>query len=251
LSKSDAFNQSLLDFKQQLARKLMAGFAIFCTIGLPISLSRWPEIGFQFVFIHHILLTAITYACFFRSNKTNYKFDLIVIITLLSSMIVSDNLSFGLQAGAVTFAVFCTFLIAVVWGFIAATTYAVCWCTYLITFGYLFSNFYLQYTVSPNTYGVSIGAWVLVGIGSSLITILMLITAKEAFQHFCILLEEIEQQKVEIEYLANTDSITGFSNARLALPLLSQAISLSQREHSKVGVVFIDLNDFKKINDTY
>jgi diguanylate cyclase (GGDEF)-like protein len=239
LSKSDAFNQSLLDFKQQLARKLMAGFTIFCTVGLPISLSRWPEI------------TVIAYGCLFRPNKTNYKFDFIIIILLLTSMIVSGTFSFGLQAGTITFAVFCTFLIALTWGFLAALAYAVCWCAYIITLGYLFSNLYLEYTISPNEYGITIGAWILVALGSSLIIILMLITAKQGYRHFCGLIDEIEQQKTEIEHLANIDIMTGFFNNRLAMPLLSQSINLAQREHSKVGVVFIDLNDFKKINDSY
>jgi diguanylate cyclase (GGDEF)-like protein len=63
--------------------------------------------------------------------------------------------------------------------------------------------------------------------------------------------QEIEKQKLEIEQLANTDSVTGFCAARLAMPMLTQAISLAQREQSKVGVVFIDLNNFKAINDNF
>jgi GGDEF domain-containing protein len=49
----------------------------------------------------------------------------------------------------------------------------------------------------------------------------MLITAKQGYRHFCGLIDEIEQQKTEIEHLANIDIMTGFFNNRLAMPLLS------------------------------
>lgn len=251
MSKSDVFNQSLLEFKQNLAMKLVFGLAIFCSVGLPLSLSRWAQIGFQYVFIHHIIITLSIYACCLWSNKIRFKLNLTVIILLLSSMIITGTLSFGLQAGAATFAVFCTFLIALGWGFIAALVYAAGWCVYVISIGYLFSNNYIANVISPNEYAATLGAWVIVALGSSLIIILMLITAKQAFYFFSCLVEEIEEQKGKIANLANTDSLTDFFNGRLAMPLLSQALSVAQREHSKVGVVFIDLNNFKQINDQH
>ena len=251
MSKSDAFNQSLVEFKQQLSMKLLQGFAIFCTVGLPISMLRWAEIGFQLIFIHHILITLTVYAFCIWSSKTRFKLNLIVIIGLLSSMIISGSLSFGLQGGAANFVAFCTLLTAVGWGFTAAFVYTLAACSYLTIVGFLFSKAYLVHAVSPSEYEASMGAWIVVALGACLIIVLSLIIARQALRHFSRLIEKIEGQKVEIEHLANTDNLTGFSSARLAMPLLSQAINFARREHSQLGVVFIDLNNFKTINDTH
>lgn len=249
-SSSVAFEQSILTFKRLLARKLMAGFALFCTIGLPISLSRWFDVGFQIVFVHHIVITLITYICYFRPDKSNYKVDLVCIVTLLSSMIISGTMSFGLQTGAMTFTVFCTFLVGIAWGLRSAVVYAVCWCVFILVCGYLFSVNALQHSVDPNRYSESFGAWATVAIGSGVTIIFMLIVAKMGYSYLSLLIEEIEKQKQEIEYLANTDSLTGFSANRLAIPLLSQTLKAAKRDGTKAAVCFIDLNDFKHINDS-
>lgn len=248
---SEAFEDSLLSFKKILARKLVAGFAIFCTIGLPISLSRWPTIGFQNIFIHHILLTLIIYICHFRPNKRNYKFDYLVIVLLLSSMVISGTLSFGLQNGTLSFVVFCAFIVALTLGFKSALAYSLLWCCFLLAFGSLYTHDLINISVEPNVYSTKIGAWVVAALGSSLTLILMLITAQQGYQYLLSLINKIETQKQEIEKLANFDALTGCNAARLAMPLLEQSILRAKRDSSLVGVCFMDLNEFKKINDTH
>ena len=49
---------------------------------------------------------------------------------------------------------------------------------------------------------------------------------------------------------ANFDEITGLPNRVLALDRLRSAVVSAHRHHHKVGVLFIDLDHFKKINDT-
>ncbi len=54
-----------------------------------------------------------------------------------------------------------------------------------------------------------------------------------------------------IEHLATHDYLTGLPNRRLFVDRLDRALSQSRREFRRVGVVFIDLNEFKQINDNY
>lgn len=49
---------------------------------------------------------------------------------------------------------------------------------------------------------------------------------------------------------ANFDEVTGLPNRVLALDRLRSAVISAQRHRHKVGVLFIDLDHFKKINDT-
>jgi len=63
----------------------------------------------------------------------------------------------------------------------------------------------------------------------------------------------IERKKAEnkITYLALYDTLTDLPNRRLFFDRLSQAFSRAHRYKTKVGMMFIDLNKFKAINDNY
>lgn len=61
-----------------------------------------------------------------------------------------------------------------------------------------------------------------------------------------------DRKKAEkkINHQANYDFLTGTPNRFLSMEYLSQFILDAKREQTKVAVLFIDLDDFKKINDT-
>jgi len=67
-------------------------------------------------------------------------------------------------------------------------------------------------------------------------------------------LEEITQRKrteLELKHLATIDSLTGVPNRHLFFDRLEHALTTAKRHNSLVSVLFIDLNDFKQVNDTY
>jgi diguanylate cyclase (GGDEF)-like protein/PAS domain S-box-containing protein len=54
----------------------------------------------------------------------------------------------------------------------------------------------------------------------------------------------------ELEYRAFHDELTGLPNRSLFLDRLSQAIALARRDGRKLAVMFIDLDNLKRVNDT-
>ena len=54
----------------------------------------------------------------------------------------------------------------------------------------------------------------------------------------------------QLEHLSNTDPLTGLPNRRLFNVLLEHALDLARRNHQRIAVIFLDLDDFKQINDT-
>jgi len=60
----------------------------------------------------------------------------------------------------------------------------------------------------------------------------------------------IQSQK-QLEELASKDSLTHLWNRRTIISLLADEIKRSQREHKPLGVLMIDVDRFKEINDTY
>lgn len=61
---------------------------------------------------------------------------------------------------------------------------------------------------------------------------------------------ELEQRRVQLEFSALHDSVTGLPNRNLFMDRLNQVQARSLRDRSKFSVFFIDLDGFKNINDT-
>ena len=59
-----------------------------------------------------------------------------------------------------------------------------------------------------------------------------------------------KQSESEIEKLAFYDPLTGLPNRRLLRDRLAQALTGSNRDHNHGALVFIDLDNFKNINDS-
>ena len=62
-------------------------------------------------------------------------------------------------------------------------------------------------------------------------------------------LVKVEAEK-EINYMAYYDSLTGLPNRALFKNRLKQEIYLASRTEKCIGVVFIDIDSFKSVNDT-
>jgi len=74
-----------------------------------------------------------------------------------------------------------------------------------------------------------------------------------AISHYLVVKEDIsvrKQQEMQILQQAHFDSLTELPNRFLSLDRLSQLLSEAERNNEKVAVLFLDLDDFKKINDT-
>lgn len=66
-----------------------------------------------------------------------------------------------------------------------------------------------------------------------------------------LLLVALREHLANEESLARTDSLTGVFNRRALFERLEYVVQLAQRRQTMLTVVYIDLDDFKSINDTY
>jgi diguanylate cyclase (GGDEF)-like protein len=63
--------------------------------------------------------------------------------------------------------------------------------------------------------------------------------------------EALQRKSAELQYIANHDSLTNLPNRMLFLDRLKQLIKHSKRQEQSLAVLFLDLDRFKEINDTY
>ena len=64
-------------------------------------------------------------------------------------------------------------------------------------------------------------------------------------------INELKENEINLQYLATHDSLTDLPNRYLMNDRLEQILALAKRSTSVFAVVYIDLDGFKAINDTY
>jgi len=60
----------------------------------------------------------------------------------------------------------------------------------------------------------------------------------------------LRRSSEQVRFLADHDSLTGLANRRRLSELLSHAIAQAQRHGRTLALLFLDLDDFKRVNDT-
>jgi len=62
---------------------------------------------------------------------------------------------------------------------------------------------------------------------------------------------ERQQAQEQIRYLAYYDALTGLPNRTLGLDRLARQVAQAKRHHRQLGVLYLDLDRFKHVNDRY
>src|SRR6478735_1993711 len=62
--------------------------------------------------------------------------------------------------------------------------------------------------------------------------------------------ERVRRSQMRIEFLATHDSLTGLPNRILARDRFGHAIALARRHQTRAALVFLDLDNFKSVNDS-
>jgi len=63
-------------------------------------------------------------------------------------------------------------------------------------------------------------------------------------------ISHIKRSQEQLEYLANYDALTGLGNRNLFMSQLKVGLDRAARHHRRLALIFIDLDNFKTVNDT-
>lgn len=76
-------------------------------------------------------------------------------------------------------------------------------------------------------------------------------TAKDKSEQYARSMEEkVKERTRQLEEMSRTDALTGLLNVRYLHDIVTTALRSAQRRAEPVTAIYIDINDFKQINDT-
>ncbi|MGE3975647.1 MAG: diguanylate cyclase [Bdellovibrionales bacterium] len=76
-------------------------------------------------------------------------------------------------------------------------------------------------------------------------------TMFDALRRMCVEMETKDKMLEKISELATTDGMTGLKNHRAFKEEMTRQMSLIQRHKEMIGILLLDVDHFKKFNDTY
>jgi diguanylate cyclase (GGDEF)-like protein len=110
--------------------------------------------------------------------------------------------------------------------------------------------------VAPGTlavehaFGLRLDLWAVV-LASVVMFLLVVARMNVAIQQIVAANENRDRAQRELAHQAAHDSLTGLPNRAQALQLIAGSLSRAQRSGAMVGLLFVDLDGFKSVNDTY
>ncbi|MDY0747049.1 EAL domain-containing protein [Paucibacter sp. R3-3] len=106
------------------------------------------------------------------------------------------------------------------------------------------------FDIRPPNYGVL--AYVLTILGTFSAAILLLAgDLRRALERVRTEVQRVQQSSEQLRYFAEHDQLTGLPNRRLGSVLFEQALGTARRNGSSLAVMFVDLDNFKTINDSF
>ncbi|MFL6065044.1 MAG: putative bifunctional diguanylate cyclase/phosphodiesterase [Friedmanniella sp.] len=110
--------------------------------------------------------------------------------------------------------------------------------------------------VAPGTlavqhaFGLRMDVWAVV-VASVVMFLLVVARMNVAIQQIVAADEKRDRAQRELAHQAAHDSLTGLPNRAQALRLITGSLSRAQRSGAMVGLLFVDLDGFKSVNDTF
>lgn len=242
---------NILTLRQRMSDQLILRACIVAGVGVPLSLSRMGDTGWLPVYGIHIgigLLVAVMFV-FRRFLSTSLK--IAVICSLCWALGIAGLWTFGLVGGGVLWLLIGCLMLSTLYSSRAGALSFLMAMLYIVYVGNLYSSEILKLPFDVAEFVVQPSTW-FTALVATAIAPFMLLSAISMMQEMTeSLLGDVEAQRKKIERLALYDDITGLPTFRLARDRLKQAMETAKRNNSKAAVLFLDLDNFKAVNDAF
>lgn len=225
--------------------------ALVALIGTPISISRAFSTGWHVVYTVHLVIGVLMMGLYLVRGHVPYRAKLFILIALFALVGTTGVFTMGLIGSGVWFLVICSLLTSTFFSMRIGLMTAVAVTLLIGVAGILFTTGVLQMPFDANVYSLSVTGWGALLVTTGIMPFVVFTAIGEYQRTISDLVHEVQEQRDHIAALAARDHLTGLPTASLANDRLQMKMNLALHNGARVAVMFVDLNGFKAVNDTW
>lgn len=230
--------------------RMWKGMLVVAIASWPITLWRIHALGWLPLFSFHLGLATMIGVLAVLQRSMPFRVRAAVLFCLLWAVGVPGVFSFGLAAASILWLILSCLVAATLYSARAGALVAAATVLLLLGAGYGYSTGRLHTAVDADTFLAEPSSWGALIVVTGIFCMLVL-QSFGAFIHTAErLLVRIKQQRDEIEQLSLHDPLTGLPLSGLANDRIQMAMNAARRAGKRMGLLFVDLDAFKRINDS-
>ena len=247
---SDTPSDRLLKIRQTLVDRVFQGLVVVALIAAPVSALRAVTTGWMHAYSVHIAVGLMIVGIYWFRRKIPFSVKSALLVFIFWCIGIVGLFTFGILGAGYWWLVLSSLLVSTLYSVRAGVINAVVTTVLMALVGVGFMTGALQFTGDIAAYAVSVPAWVGLLV-VAIVTPFIVFQAIVGYQQTTLeLLDEVHKQRDKIQQLATHDQLTGLPLPSLAADRLQIALHAARRSGKKVALLFIDLDGFKKVNDT-
>ena len=250
-SESTPIAKRIREIRERLVNRIWTGLLIIALIGAPVSALRSINTGWLNIYSAHIAIALVVVAVYFLRHHLSIALKTAIIMLLFWAVGLAGVMTFGMLGAGVWWLVMSSLLMSTLYSLRAGLMTIGAVVLAVVAAGTAFSKGWLKVAVDANAYIETPLAWMTLLVATALMPLIVFQAISMLQRTTLRLLREVEDQRQQIEHIATHDALCGIPTRHLALDRLGQALQAMARTRRKVAVLFIDLDGFKPINDSY
>ena len=246
----EALDRQLAEYRNLLVDRVVSALALFALVFVPASLLRSLHTGWHPLYAAHAVLGVGAVGLYLARRRLREGAKAVAVLAIFWLTGLTALLGLGLAGSGMWWLVFAALLGSVLYSIRAGIVMMIVAVLVMAAVGTAFCTGALVVPGNPAGFLRSPTAWATAIIGASVMPLLVFQAIAALNASTLELLGEAARQRERIRELATHDALTGVPGLMLALDRLEQSLRAMRRSGERVGLLFLDLDGFKAINDT-
>lgn len=239
------------DIKSSFNYRIFNVLTVMATLTVAAGMLRIPVIGMTADMVVGFIAYVAYMIAYFLLRDKNPRILLLVMVSGLTIASFINLYTVGPTSFGFTWLVITAAIMAVNYPKVHTIVFMVVCTCYILLIAYGFITEQLVIPVDANIYVASLGTWAALIVTSILFAFFLVYSMKIYDEKLLEAHSVIVEQNQQLEMMANHDQLTRLPTLRLTRELAKLTIEQAKRDKKKCGLLFIDLDGFKQINDTY
>ncbi len=243
--------QYIQDIRADALYRVIRGLAVVGAIGAPLSASRAFVTGWMAIYSLHFAIGFVAIGLWAFSRFIPLKARFWLLMGLMWAVGILGLVNYGMLGAGTWWLALSALLGGMVMSFRTGVWLAGAAISAVSLVAWAFGTGVLTLAIDANAYMASFSTWATYLIAAGWLPLVIFTSFFRLSSAIVKLAEETAEAQADLRKMANTDSLTGALRPHVLKDRLEYALVQSKRSHDLVGVIFIDLDEFKPINDTY